>query len=72
MRFRTEDLRPHGWRPPQTLHIPNWCSCTTKYVPMPDGRGWWHLVPIWDPQQTPTPLRRWAPDRSYRASSRTR
>ena len=22
MRFRAEDLRPHGWRPPQTLQIP--------------------------------------------------
>jgi hypothetical protein len=29
MRFRAGDLRPHGWRPPQTLHIPDWCGCTT-------------------------------------------
>ena len=29
MRFRASDLRPHGWAPPQTLHIPDWCGCTT-------------------------------------------
>ena len=26
MRFRAEHLRPHGWAPPQTLFIPNWCG----------------------------------------------
>jgi hypothetical protein len=25
MRFRTTDLRPHGWEPGQTLQIPDWC-----------------------------------------------
>src|SRR5437867_2174492 len=58
MRFRAEDLRPHGWRPPQTLQIPDWCGCSTEYLPVPTGDGWWLLVPIWDPAQTPTPLRR--------------
>jgi hypothetical protein len=58
MRFRAEDLRPHGWAPPQTLQIPDWCGCSTEYLPVPVGDGWWQLVPIWDPDQTPTPLRR--------------
>ena len=35
----------------QTLHIPNWCGCTTEYLPVPDGPGWWQLVPIWDPNR---------------------
>ena len=61
MRFRAGDLRPHGWRPLQTLHIPGWCGCTTKYVPVPDGRGWWDLVPIWDPGQTPNPCVEYEP-----------
>jgi hypothetical protein len=61
MRFRTEHLRPHGWRPLQTLHIPDWCGCTLEYLPVPVGRGWWHLVPIWDPGQTVNPLRRYEP-----------
>ena len=61
MRFRVRDLRPHGWAPPQTLHIPGWCGCTTEYLPVPTGDGWWHLVPIWDPEQTANPLRRYEP-----------
>ena len=28
---------------------------------MPDGRGWWQLVPIWEPDQTVNPLRRYGP-----------
>jgi hypothetical protein len=59
MRYRADDLRHHGWAPPQTLQIPDWCSCSTEYLPMPEGDGWWSLVPIWDPAQTPNPLRRW-------------
>ena len=35
MRFRAEDLRPHGWRPPQTLQIPDWCGCSTEYLRVP-------------------------------------
>jgi hypothetical protein len=31
MWFRAGDLRPHGWVPPQTLHIPDWCGGTTEY-----------------------------------------
>jgi hypothetical protein len=61
MRFRAADLRPHGWEPGRTLHIPNWCGCTIEYVPVPDGPDRWHLVPIWDPGQTPNPLRRYEP-----------
>jgi hypothetical protein len=55
MRFRAQDLRPHGRRPSQTLQIPDWCGCSTEYLPVP-GDGWWQLVPIWDPAQTPNPL----------------
>jgi hypothetical protein len=28
-----------------------------------DARGWWQLVPIWEPDQTATPLRRWETSR---------
>ena len=48
MRFRAEDLLPHGWRP-------------TEYLPVPTGDGWWHMVPIWDPGQTANPLPRYEP-----------
>jgi hypothetical protein len=61
MRFRTADLRTHGWERGGTLQIPDWCGCSTEYVPIPTGDGWWSLVPIWDPAQTPNPLRRWEP-----------
>jgi hypothetical protein len=61
MRMRTEHLRPHGWLPGRTLFIPGWCGCTTEYVPVPVRAGWWQLVPIWEPAQTPNPLRRWEP-----------
>jgi hypothetical protein len=37
MRYRAENLCRHGWTPPQTLHIPDWCGCTTEYLPpVPD------------------------------------
>jgi hypothetical protein len=68
MRFRAADLRPHGWRPPQTLQIPDWCGCTTEYLPVPTGDGWWHLVPIWEPGQTANPLRRYEPAVPYWAA----
>jgi hypothetical protein len=61
MRFRARDLHPHGWRPLQTLHVPDWCGCTTEYLPVPDGAGWWSLVPIREPGQTVNPLRRYEP-----------
>lgn len=35
--------------------------CTTEYLPVPDRAGWWHLVPIWNPDQTVNPLRRYEP-----------
>jgi hypothetical protein len=60
-RMRAEHLRPHGWQPGRTLHIPAWCGCTTEYVPVPVRAGWWQLVPIWEPDQVANPLRRYAP-----------
>jgi hypothetical protein len=39
MRFRAGDLHPHGWAPPQTLYVPDWCGCTTEYLPVPVGQG---------------------------------
>ena len=65
MRFRAADLRQHGWTPPQTLQIPDWCGCSTEYLPVPADEGWWALVPIWEPAQTPEPLRRWEPPVPY-------
>jgi hypothetical protein len=58
MHFRANDLRRQGWELPQTLQIPDWCGCSTEYLPVPAGDGWWALVPIWEPHQTPNPLRR--------------
>jgi hypothetical protein len=61
MRFRAEHLRPHGWRPLETLHIPDWRGCTTDYLLLPDGTAEWQMVPIWDPGQTANPLRQYEP-----------
>jgi hypothetical protein len=61
MRFRAEPLRPHGWQPLRTLHIPDWCGCTTEYIPVPDGTGWWQIVTILEPGETTNPLRRYEP-----------
>jgi hypothetical protein len=47
MRFRAADLSRQGGTPPQTLQIPDWCGCSTEYLPVPRGDGWWSLVPIW-------------------------
>ena len=55
MRFRAADLRRHGWTPPQTLQIPDWCGCSTEYLPVPAGDGWWSLVPIWEPDADAEP-----------------
>ena len=44
---------PHGWQPPPTLQIPDWCGCSTEYLPVPVRDGWWQLVPIWEPARTP-------------------
>ena len=67
MRFRAAELRPHGWPPLQTLQIPDWCGCT-EYLPVPTSDGWWLLVPIWKPDETPNPLRRFEPAVPYWAS----
>jgi hypothetical protein len=70
MRLRWLDLRVHGWEPGQTLQIPDWCGCSTEYLPLPTGDDWWWLVPIWEPAQTPNPLRRWEPAVPYWARDR--
>jgi hypothetical protein len=44
MRFRTTDLRPHGWEPGHTLQIPDWCGCSTEYIPVPVGPDWGDMV----------------------------
>jgi hypothetical protein len=54
--------------PSQTLQIPDRCGCSTEYLPVPAGDGWWSLVPIWEPAQTPTPLPLWEPAVSYWAT----
>jgi hypothetical protein len=59
MRFRASDLGHTGWTPPETLLMPDWCGCSTEYLPALVSDGWWQLVPIWEPDQTPNPLRRW-------------
>ena len=61
MRMRAEHLRPHGWQPGRTLHIPAWCGCSTEYLPVPVGDDWWQLVPIWEPDKVANPLRRYGP-----------
>ena len=68
MRFRAAELRPHGWQPAQTLQIPDWCGCSTEDLPIPVADGWWQLVPIWEPSQTATLLRRWEPAVPYWAA----
>jgi hypothetical protein len=60
-RFRADHLHPHGWSPPQTLHIADWRGCTTEYLPIPVGSGWWHLVPIRNADQTVKPFQRYEP-----------
>ena len=68
MRFGAEELRREGWVPSQTLQIPDWCGCSTEYLPRPTSDGWWSLVPIWEPAQTSTPLRRLEPAVPYWAA----
>jgi hypothetical protein len=41
------------------LQIPDWYGGTTEYLSLSEGAGWWQLVPIWEPDQTANPLRRW-------------
>jgi hypothetical protein len=65
MRLRKGDLQRLDWWPPETRLIPDWCGCSTEYAPALEGDGWWCLVPIWEPDQTPNPLRRWAPAVPY-------
>jgi hypothetical protein len=61
-RFQAEDLRRLGWVPWQTHRIVSWCGHSQEYQPWPVGGGWWHLVPVYDPQAPPrNPLQRDAP-----------
>lgn len=59
MRFRPGHLRPHGWTPPHAVRISDWWGCTTEYLPVPVGNGWWRLVPMWEPGLLLNPLRRY-------------
>jgi hypothetical protein len=61
MRLRGGDLQRLGWWPPETRLIPDWCGCSTEYLPVLVSGGWWQLVPIWEPEQTANPLRRSEP-----------
>ena len=60
MCLRASDLQRMGWTLLETRLIPDRCGCSVKYLPVLAGDGW-VLVPIWDPDRTPTPLRRWEP-----------
>jgi hypothetical protein len=33
------------------LQIPDWCGCSTEYLPVPEANGWWRLIPIWEPRR---------------------
>jgi hypothetical protein len=78
MRMRAEDLRPHGWQPGRTLHIPAWCGCTTEFVPVPVGDGGWQPRKAPDLAGRPLPQRRWpevaliVPMRRWASSTRGR
>ena len=48
--------------------MPDWCGCSIEYLPVLADDGWWYLVPIWEPEQTLTPLRRWQPAVPYWAT----
>jgi hypothetical protein len=61
MRFGLLTSAPTAGRPPPTLHVPDSCGCTTEYLPVLAADGWWQLVPIWEPEQTVNPLRRYGP-----------
>src|SRR5262249_20886541 len=41
MRYPASELRPHGCAPPRTREMPDWCRCSTEYVRVPLGDGWW-------------------------------
>lgn len=56
MRLGGDDLRRHGWTPPQTLQIPDWCGCSTV-PPGADKRRLVLLVPIWGPDLARDPRR---------------
>jgi hypothetical protein len=57
--FAPTIFRRQGWLAPQTRQIPDWCGCSTEYLPVPEGDNCWSRVPIWDPAQMPNPLRPW-------------
>src|SRR5262249_29428909 len=47
------------------IQTPDCCGRSTEYMPVLIGDGWWLMVPIWEPNQTPNPLRRWEPAVPY-------
>ena len=60
VRLRASDLQRMEWTLLETRLIPDWCGCSVAYLPVLAGDGW-VLAPIWDPERTPIPLRRWEP-----------
>jgi transcriptional regulator with XRE-family HTH domain len=37
MRLRASDLGRTGWMPPETFLMPDWCGCSTEYLPVLAG-----------------------------------
>ena len=68
------DALPCGGPPPTRLGAaedapdPGLVRVQHGDLPVPTGGGWWHLVPIWEPDQAATPLRRWEPPVPYWAT----
>jgi hypothetical protein len=65
MRLRASDLQRMEWTLPETRLIPDWSAArrsTSRFWPATAGGT---LVPIWEPEQTPNPLRRWEPAVPY-------
>ncbi len=61
-RFRMDDLRRLGWLLCRTQGIVNWCGHSQEFLPWPDGRGGWRLVPVGDPAERPgNPFQRYPP-----------
>ena len=58
MRFRAGDLRPHGWAPPQTLHIPDCCGLHGEVSASTRGTPIWlesHRSAVWNQDRRPRP-----------------
>jgi hypothetical protein len=68
MRFRAEDLQLPRLAASPDPPDPGLVRVFDRIPAVPTGNGWWQLVPIWDPAQTPNSMRRWAPSVPYWAS----